>query len=153
MQFICANQYYATCILSAGHWLLPFSWAGILTFGMFSSHPRHLLLLVLAYSAVKCLWSSLASAAAPPLDFDFDVLPPPPPDRIYIWTTQAILISNTQTHIYSGEKDECSALVTKNYKIRLLEHNIMIKLLVYLNSREKINNNNNNKNHKYSAMC
>ena len=36
------------------------------------------------------------------------------------------------THIYSDEKDECSALVTRKTKIRLLEHEIMImiKLLV-----------------------
>ena len=35
------------------------------------------------------------------------------------------------THIYSGEKDKCSALVTRNIKITLLEHEIliMIKLL------------------------
>ena len=30
------------------------------------------------------------------------------------------------THIYSGEKDKCSALVTRNNKIRLLEHKVMI---------------------------
>ena len=36
------------------------------------------------------------------------------------------------THIYSGEKDRCSALVTRNNKIKLLKHEIMImiKLLV-----------------------
>ena len=35
-------------------------------------------------------------------------------------------------HNYSGEKDKCSAVVTRNNKIRLLEHKviIMIKLLV-----------------------
>ena len=40
------------------------------------------------------------------------------------------------THIYSGEKDECSALVTRNNKITLLEHKIMIKLLVELICRD-----------------
>ena len=48
----------------------------------------------------------------------------------------AVAIVDYITHIYSGEKYKCSALVTRNNKIRLLEHKIMTKLLVSVISRE-----------------
>ena len=36
------------------------------------------------------------------------------------------------THIYSGEKDKCSALVTRNNKIKLLEHGMIIIIMIKL---------------------
>ena len=33
-------------------------------------------------------------------------------------------------HIYSGEGDKCTALVTRNNKIKLLKYKIMINLLL-----------------------
>ena len=51
------------------------------------------------------------------------------PEQQQTYPRQAIIQIK---HIYSGERDKCSALVTRNNKIRLLEQKviIMIKLLV-----------------------
>ena len=47
-------------------------------------------------------------------------------------THEAVIIfSYYITYIYSSERDKCSALVTRNDKMRLLEHEVIkLKLLV-----------------------
>ena len=47
-------------------------------------------------------------------------------------TTGIIPSKKYITHIYSGEKDKCSALVTRNNKIKLLELGIIIKIMIKL---------------------
>ena len=61
-----------------------------------------------------------------------DILAAASASRCMVWMMGKENSIYNITHIYSGEKDKCSALVTRNNKIKLLEHEIMImiKLLV-----------------------